>query len=179
MNGLKCRLLLRRAGLLVALFAAACNDAGDRDLPSLHIGKDRLISINKYMVDKDFDLIRHFVKRQSWRMRFADKGYYYEIFERGTGPAIQSGMIVVYNYTACLLDGTPCYVERDQRLAVDAGEEISGLHDAVKMLGAGGVARFIFPPHLAYGLQGDFNKIPPRAILVYNVQITEVKRRDG
>ncbi|MDR2425129.1 MAG: FKBP-type peptidyl-prolyl cis-trans isomerase [Prevotellaceae bacterium] len=170
-----CRILLF-ASLCFALFATACNNAGETDSAILHIGRDRLININKYMVDKDFDVIRHFIKRKSWRMIFADKGYFYEIFDRGNNPEIKSGMSILYNYTVSLLDGTQCYTENNKTFTVDAGEEISGLHDAVKLLGKGGKARFIFLPHLAYGLQGDFNKIPSRAILVYNVHITAINK---
>ena len=170
-----CRILLFTA-LCLTLFATACNNADESGSVILHIGKDRLININKYMVDKDFDIIRHFIKRKSWRTDYADKGYYYEIFDRGYSPEIKSGTTILYNYTASLLDGTQCYAENNKALIVDASEEISGLHDAVKLLGNGGKARFIFPPHLAYGLQGDFNKIPSRAILIYNVHITAIKQ---
>jgi len=39
------------------------------------------------------------------------------------------------------------------------------------MLKPGGEAIFIIPPFLAYGLIGDGGKIPPRAIIIYDVSI--------
>jgi FKBP-type peptidyl-prolyl cis-trans isomerase len=126
------------------------------------------------MATKDFDIMRHFVKRKSWRMSFADEGYFYEIFDEGMSPKITDKKQVIYNCTVSLLDGTPCYEIRNKTFVVGGTEEISGLHHAMKFLGKGGKARFIFPSHLSHGLQGDFDKIPPRSILLYNVHVTEV-----
>lgn len=127
------------------------------------------------MVDKDFDIIRHFIMRKSWQMSFSDKGYYYEIINAGNNPKAKSHDEIVCSYVLSLLDGTICYQKHNQTFIVDRSDEISGLHDAVKLLGAGDRARFIFPSHLAYGLQGDFNKIPPRSILICSIQILTVK----
>jgi FKBP-type peptidyl-prolyl cis-trans isomerase len=141
----------------------------------VYVDKNRLVNINKYLVNKDLDIMRHFVKRKSWKMSFSDDGYFYEIFDEGEQPKITDNRHVTCNYNITLLDGTHCYEVKNKVFIVGGSDEISGLHHAVKLLGKGGKARFIFPSHLAYGIQGDFNKIPSRAILVYNVHITEVK----
>jgi FKBP-type peptidyl-prolyl cis-trans isomerase len=108
-------------------------------------------------------------------MSFSDNGYFYEIFNVGELPQISDNDRVTCDYTITLPDGTLCYDIKNKIFIVGGSEEISGLHHAVKFLGKGGKARFIFPAHLAYGMQGDFNTIPPRAILIYNVHITEVQ----
>jgi len=36
-------------------------------------------------------------------------------------------------------------------------------------------AVLIFPPHLAHGIIGDGENIPPRSILVYDIKILEVQ----
>ena len=43
---------------------------------------------------------------------------------------------------------------------------------------AGDKARFIIPPHLAYGLLGDENRIPARSIIIYQVELVDVKSPD-
>ena len=35
--------------------------------------------------------------------------------------------------------------------------------------------RFIMPPHKAHGLLGDLHKIPARSIIIYNVEIINIK----
>ncbi len=39
----------------------------------------------------------------------------------------------------------------------------------------GAHALFVFPPNLAFGLLGDDDKVPPRATIVMNINISEVK----
>jgi len=38
----------------------------------------------------------------------------------------------------------------------------------------GDKATFIMPPHLAYGLPGDGNKIPARSVIAYEVILVKV-----
>jgi len=129
------------------------------------------------MANKDFDVMRHFVKRQSWKMSFSDDGYFYGITEKGNSPEISDNSNVMCNYTITLLDGTLCYDRKDVVFVVGSTDEITGLHHAIKRLGNKGKAKFIFPAHLAFGLPGDLNKIPPRAILIYDVTVTNTEKR--
>jgi FKBP-type peptidyl-prolyl cis-trans isomerase len=57
-------------------------------------------------------------------------------------------------------------------------QEISGLEQGVAMMREGEKARFIIPPHLAYGLLGDENRIPARSIIIYQVELVDVKSPD-
>jgi FKBP-type peptidyl-prolyl cis-trans isomerase len=60
---------------------------------------------------------------------------------------------------------------------VEKSEAESGLHEAVQLLHQGDSARLVLPPHLGFGMVGDGNKIPPRAILVYMIKIRIVVKR--
>ncbi|MDR2650713.1 MAG: FKBP-type peptidyl-prolyl cis-trans isomerase [Prevotellaceae bacterium] len=173
----KFKIIRRNAFIFAVLFLlmTACKHSVDESEIVAYPDKNRLININRYLVNKDLDIMRHFVKRKSWKMSFSDYGYFYEIFNEGDNPKITDHKQVFCDCRISLLDGTVCYEIKNKIFFVGGSNEISGLHHAVKMLGKGGKARFIFPPHLAYGIQGDFNKIPPRAILLYNVHITETK----
>jgi FKBP-type peptidyl-prolyl cis-trans isomerase len=161
--------------ILVFLSFTACNYSGDGSESVAYIDKTRLVNINKYLANKDLDIMRHYVKRKSWKMSFSGEGYFYEIFNEGELPKITDHKQIVCECSISLLDGTPCYEIKNKTFVVGGSEEIYGLHHAVKSLGRGGKARFIFPPHLAYGIRGDFDKIPPRAILLYKLKVTEVK----
>jgi FKBP-type peptidyl-prolyl cis-trans isomerase len=161
--------------LVSVLSTVACKRSGDSFDPVAHIDKARMTNINKYLANKDLDIMRHFVKRKSWKMSLAGDGYFYEVLDEGGQPEITDKSQVVYDCRISLLDGTLCYEMKNRAFVVGGSEEIYGLHHAMKFLGRGGKARFIFPPHLAYGIRGDFNKIPPRAILLYTVNVTDVK----
>jgi peptidylprolyl isomerase len=58
---------------------------------------------------------------------------------------------------------------------VDKSDKESGLNEAVKLLSIGDKAKLILPSHLAYGLLGDFDKIPPQSILLIDVQLNKIK----
>jgi FKBP-type peptidyl-prolyl cis-trans isomerase len=57
---------------------------------------------------------------------------------------------------------------------VGQGEVEPGLDEGIRLLHSGDKARFILPPHLAYGLIGDENKIPARSVIVYDLTVLSV-----
>ena len=59
---------------------------------------------------------------------------------------------------------------------MEQSEAELGLHEAMKFLHPGDSARIVIPPQRAFGLTGDGNLIPPRAILVYEIRIDSVAR---
>jgi FKBP-type peptidyl-prolyl cis-trans isomerase len=102
---------------------------------------------------------------------------FYQIYEHGSGEAASTGKFVTINYLVSLLDGTICYNSDDsgsKKFIIGRSNEESGLEQGVLMMRVGDKARFIMPPHLAHGLLGDENKIPPRSIIVYEVELVEI-----
>jgi FKBP-type peptidyl-prolyl cis-trans isomerase len=43
------------------------------------------------------------------------------------------------------------------------------------LMRTGSRAKLIVPSHLAFGLLGDLKKIPEQAVLVYDIELVEVK----
>ena len=76
-----------------------------------------------------------------------------------------------------LLDGSTCYtsIEEPEVFTVDKSDIESGLNEAVKLMSVGDKAKLILPSHLALGLVGDQDKIPPLAILYIDVELLEIK----
>lgn len=175
----KYAVLLRNTAIGVAIVISIAGCVGEQAAKpaSVAVNSDKLIKINKYLVEKEKEVIELFIRRQGWQMTLAEDGYYSEIFDAGEARKPIAGELVVYSRTVKLLDGTVCYeskAEMPENFIVDGDEEISGMHRAVRMLGVGARARFIFPQRAAFGLQGDFNKIPPLSSLVYTVEIIEI-----
>ena len=74
-----------------------------------------------------------------------------------------------------MLDGSLCYSSDSlgpSTFRVDRA--ISGLEEGMLKLRVGDKARFIMPPYLAHGLIGDENRIPSRAIIIYDVELLDV-----
>jgi FKBP-type peptidyl-prolyl cis-trans isomerase len=140
--------------------------------------KEMLLRVNKFLVQKDVELIDSYSKRHGWEMDVTETGLFYEIYETSKGRKVEQNDIVSLEYELSLLDGTICYTSAEEGKKVfrlGKSQEISGLEQGVALMREGEKARFIIPPHLAYGLLGDENRIPARSIIIYQVELTEVK----
>lgn len=139
---------------------------------------EMLISVNKQLVENDSLIIARYAKRRQWNMSLTRTGMWYQIIERGKGPVAIDNSRITIAYTCESITGATYYHSDSLGLkSFIVGKERveAGLHEAAKMLHEGDSACFILPPHLAFGLMGDENKIGPRAILVYHLRVKQVK----
>lgn len=140
--------------------------------------KENLIKINRYLVSKDSAFIEKLIAEKKWQMKKTPAGLWYEIDPRGHGEKITAGKEVTIAYRITLPDGTLCYSSDSlglKKFVAGKGDVESGLEQGILLMRKGDRARFILPPHLAYGLTGDQNKIGPRTIIIYEVEVLEVK----
>ena len=96
----------------------------------------------------------------------------------GTGATPKSGDTVTVHYTGWLLDGTKfdSSVDRDDpfRFVLGTGAVIAGWDEGVAAMRVGEKARLTLPPELAYGDEGYPGAIPPKATLVFEVELLAV-----
>ncbi len=134
--------------------------------------------VNKYLVKKDNDRIKSFIRRRHWNMQQTQTGLWYQTYEKSSDTLMpKPNDIVELAYKVYLLDGTLCYSSDStgtKKFAVGHGGVESGLEEAILMLHKGDKARFIMPPYLAHGLLGDQNKIPARSIILYDVELVTI-----
>lgn len=163
---------------LLILTVGACKQPADtRDKEKLT--SDQLMEINRELVMKDKERIQSFIERRNWQMQETASGLWFEIREPGKEPKPVSGNAVAIDYQCYLLNGTSLYNSAEEgplRFKIGYTDVPPGLNEAVMHLGQGGKGRFILPAHLGYGLLGDEERIPSRAILVYEIEnLTIVK----
>lgn len=144
---------------------------------SSDISLDTYININRSLVSREQDKIKAYLDSLNLDMKTTGTGLWYVIDEPGEGPLIKSGQTVKIDYQIKLLDGTVCYTSEERgprEFLVGRGGVESGLEEGILLMKEGSRARFIMPPHLAHGLIGDDEEIPARAIILYDVLVTEV-----
>lgn len=155
-----------------------CSCCGSKNNTAKHVNmdslKDPLVNANKLSVKRESDEIDQYVKFKKWEVVTTGTGIRYMIYQAGKGNKAQTGNMVKINYTVSLLDGTLCYSSdkkgaREFLIGQDNVE--SGLHEALTYMRAGDKAKVILPSHLAFGLTGDNNKIPPRASVLYDIEL--------
>lgn len=102
---------------------------------------------------------------------------YIEITE-GTGPkpAGPTSQVTVH-YTGYLLDGVKfdSSVDRGQPATFGLNQVIRGWTEGVGSMKVGGKRKLIIPGDLAYGKSGRPGRIPPDAVLVFDVELLETK----
>ena len=131
---------------------------------------------------RDQDMrIKRYAERRDWDMTRTGTGLFYEIYEKGNGSKTDSGENVTIKYRVELLDGTYCYSSDSSGLRnIKPGkmQVERGLEEALLKMREGDKIRIIAPPHLAFGLPGDGNRIPADATLVYHVELINAEQNE-
>ena len=108
-----------------------------------------------------------------------ESGLYYKILEKGSGAKAQKGKTVSVHYEGKLENGQvfDSSYKRNQPIefSLGVGQVISGWDEGISLLNVGDKARFVIPPHLGYGTRGAGGVIPPNAVLVFDVELKNVK----
>ncbi|MGL5947580.1 MAG: FKBP-type peptidyl-prolyl cis-trans isomerase [Aeromonas sp.] len=103
-------------------------------------------------------------------------GLQYEVLTPGSGslhPSAQSRVRVHYQGKFIDGKGFDGTIGRGEPLEFALKQVIPGWREGLPLMVEGEVARFFIPAHLAYGEQGS-GKIPPGALLIFDVQLLSI-----
>ncbi len=107
-----------------------------------------------------------------------DSGLQYEVLEAaGEGPHPGPTDTVVVHYTGKLVDGSvfDSSVERGEPAEFPLNRVIRGWTEGLQLMRAGDKYRFYIPYELGYGERGAGARIPPYSVLVFDVELLEIK----
>jgi FKBP-type peptidyl-prolyl cis-trans isomerase FkpA len=161
---------------LVLTGTIACRNNSEKVNPASGPDKLKMEDLNRYFVQKDRERIQSYCERKNLKMKESPTGLWYLIKRDGAGENYSDNDKVIMSFECSLLDGTTCYSSADlgpKVVIIGKTEMEAGLNEALRMLKPGAEAIFIIPPFLAYGLIGDKKRIPPRAVIVYNINILQ------
>ncbi len=166
--------------LIIIIVLSSCQEAVDirKEKKEKSSKYDSLIAFNQKFLVVEGQQIDDYVDRHGWKVKKSGTGLRYLIENVGNGAKAEQGKTVKFNYTVRFLTGDICYsskLDGPKSFVISRSSVESGLNEGILMLKVGGYAKFILPSHLAFGVTGDYNKIPPRAVLVYEVEILEIK----
>jgi FKBP-type peptidyl-prolyl cis-trans isomerase FkpA len=159
---------------LALLLTASCNTGPDKETKTGKPGSADMENLNRFMIQKDRERIQNYIERKNLKMIQSPTGLWYQIIKEGDGDYLNENSRIIMKYECSLLDGTPCYSSDNlgpKELILGRSSMEPGLNEGLRLLKPGAEAIFILPPFLAYGLPGDGKMIPPRAVIVYNVNI--------
>ncbi len=104
-------------------------------------------------------------------------GVYIQDLTVGDGARADSGLTLAMHYTGWLPDGTEFDSSRDRgpyEFQLGPGSVINGWHLGSAGMHVGGKRLLVLPASQGYGAGGS-GRIPPNAVLVFQVELTEVK----
>ncbi len=160
--------------VMLLLLADGCQNKPDNRSNAIRKSDADLIELNKARIIHDRDEITGYISGSEQKFTETNTGLWYAVMEEGSGPRPKTGDAVTYDYVCTLLDGKLCY-SGNQTITIGYSEAPSGINEGLQMMQAGSDYIFILPPYLAYGLTGDGDMVPGRAILVFRVKVREIK----
>jgi peptidylprolyl isomerase len=150
---------------------------GETPMPKIPSGSYLVFDVEVLDVFKDFAPKPFVVKTK--QNTLSSTGLEYNVVEQGKGIKAERGKTVEVHYTGFLENGDifDSSVLRGQPISfrLGAGMVIPGWDEGLGYLNTGGKALLLIPFNLAYGETGRPPLIPPRARLIFNVELISVK----
>ncbi len=106
-----------------------------------------------------------------------DSGLQYKVIESSNGAKPDEWSTVEIHQRALLLNGTLLEdtYRMNQTSTVKMNELIEGLQEGLQMMSVGSRFKFWVPSDLAWGKKGTSNKIPPNAVLYFDIRLVSIK----
>lgn len=103
-------------------------------------------------------------------------GIRYIDIDTGFGPPVLISDTILFNYQGRLVDGTifESTMETEPKL-LPVADLIEGLRDGILNMNEGGHRYVIVPPERAYGETGIPGLIPPNSMLIYEIEVLEIR----
>lgn len=164
--------------LICCLFS--CNAPVKKPKESNDWSTNHSVSYQKEVNDREQLKIAFYLEHhQELSMQMTSTGLRYQMIKLvPKGELAQPGKTALAIVKISLLDGRICY-ETDsefyEEIPIDHNDRESGLNEGLKLMRKGEKAKFILPSHLAHGLVGDLQKIPPLSILVLDVELIDLQ----
>lgn len=151
------------------------NEGSIHQVPQEKVIKEQFIKANQGIIAKENDEMDAYARSHKMNFTRTGSGIRYFVYKSSIkGDSIKDGQLITMHYKVSLLNGTLCYESAPGRpLTFEVGHEDieSGIHKGVQYLKRGDKALLMIPSHLAHGLLGDMNKIPPQVPILYQVEI--------
>lgn len=163
---------------LTALVLTSCGEPERGSGPVPDWDQEKSTRMNKdFAVEEDLDIRLYLSRHEEWNVESTGSGLRYIRMKEGKGPQAKTGQEAKVQYVVTLLDGTECYRTKADEVEVfkiDRSAIETGIQEGIKKMRVGEKAKLIIPSHLAHGLIGDLDKIPPLTPLIVDIELVEL-----
>jgi FKBP-type peptidyl-prolyl cis-trans isomerase len=112
-------------------------------------------------------------------IRTTASGLQYEVIKEGTGIKPTTLDTFVAHYRGTLLDGSEfdASYNRGEPLTFPVGRVVPGWIEGLQLMSVGSKYKFWIPYELGYGLMGNGPKIPGGSMLIFELELLDVKKK--
>ena len=109
-----------------------------------------------------------------------DSGLQYKVITKGTGDSPKASDTVSVHYRGTLLNGTEfdSSYKRGEPAVFPVGGVIKGWVEALQLMKVGSKWELYVPSELAYGDRGAGQSIGPNSLLIFEVELLEIKKSE-
>lgn len=166
---------MNRLLLLIGIFSLLSCDPKEDETPVINWNQEKSTEFNKELVIEEEIQIKVFLEQhKDWKIEKTGTGLQYYIYKNGDGEQAKEGMSAQVEMDVKLLDGTDCYKtakDEFEEFVIDRSNIETGIQEGIKKMKVGDRAKLIIPSHLAHGLVGDMDKIPPLTVIVVDIHL--------
>lgn len=164
--------------LLPLLFVFSCRQVPvvDVEQPQGVDLKEQHINANRLVAQSEENQIDAYLSRRGWQMQRLQGGGRILVTHPGTGKKIDYEDTVAIRYTVETLGGQSIYTNIDDTVVAGRLKPTRGLDQALLTLSSGSTAVVVLPSEQAYGVVGDGDRIGSRTVLVYKVEVRDIKQ---
>lgn len=170
--------MIKKELLFCLLILCSCTEEAEQPKP-VQWDMKKSTEMNKELaIEESINIDLYFAQHENWDVKQTGTGLRYVILKKTDGAFPKPGMDAKTQYKISLLDGTEVYKTAPDEVdifRIDKSEMESGIHEGIKLMRVGEKAKLVFPSHLAHGLIGDLQKIPPLSPLVVDIELIGIE----
>lgn len=167
------------AGFVALVTLAACSETPEPKKQDPVWTKEQSTEMNKELtLEEDLAIRMYLEQHNGLTAESTGSGLRYIVIKPGKGETAKAGQDAKVQYKVSLLDGTECYqtaADEVEVFRIDKSNIETGIQEGIKKMRVGEKARLIIPSHLAHGLIGDLDKIPPVTPIVVDIELIELQ----
>lgn len=141
--------------------------------------REQMLAMQSEQMAKDSAKIEEYLSENDIDAQTTESGIRYVITKKGKGIQPSPGDTVVVQYTGKLLDGKVFDTSEGKpepfSFPIGQGMVIPGWDEGIALLNEGAKATLYIPSPLAYGPRGAGQDITPNSVLIFDVELVDVK----
>jgi FKBP-type peptidyl-prolyl cis-trans isomerase len=134
----------------------------------------------------DDKILQDYFAKNNLKPTKTESGLYYSVSKPGSGENPKVGQMVSVKYLGKTLDGKQFDANMDEKgnlvdgkelltFPIGEGRMIKGMDEGIMLLKKGAKATIYIPSPLAYGSQARGEAIPANSILIFDVEVADIK----